>query len=84
MTLIPLHPRHTGDVVMVAVPLGRMKPVAGRWDPPAAHVSGTLAPTVAGTIGLDTQSGAFGQVIRQYHSPDAYAGYTYDGLGRAV
>jgi RHS repeat-associated protein len=45
---------------------------------------GTLARSTTGTVSLDTQSDAFGQVIRQYHTPGAYSDYSYDGLGRAV
>lgn len=45
---------------------------------------GNLRGTTTGTVTLQTQSDAFGQVARQYHSETQYSEYSYDGLGRAI
>jgi len=45
---------------------------------------GTLSKTTVGTVGLDTVSDAFGQVIKQYSTATAFSQYDYDGLGRVV
>jgi RHS repeat-associated protein len=45
---------------------------------------GTLRYTRTGTVDLETQTDAFGQVTKQYATETGWHDYSYDGLGRVM